>query len=464
MKNKDYLLLVQKILHMVDEGVHAIDSEGKTIIYNDAMAALEKMERQDVLSTPFFDVFPGMEENNSTLFQALKSGKNIPWHEQTYINKNGGEITTINRTMPVFRDGEVIAAIEISKDVTNIQKMSHTILELQKDAATKQGKHPARRARRQYRFDDLWGENEDFGQCLRLAKKAAKNSASVLIYGETGTGKELFAQSIHYGGIRKEHPFIAQNCAALPSALLEGILFGTGRGGFTGAVDREGIFEQADGGTLLLDEINSMPIELQGKLLRVLQEGYIRRVGGTKDILVDIRFIATVNEPVDELIRAGTLRKDLYYRLNVIPINLPPLRKRRDDIMLLANKFLKQYNSEFGKNIENIAHDAESFLIAHDYPGNVRELENLIMSAVSMSERERFLSLKDLGAVSVGQRRGAAPDFREEGLDAILDDAEREMIETALATSDRNVSRAAECLKIKRQTLQHKMRKYGIRR
>ena len=170
------------------------------------------------------------------------------------------------------------------------------------------------------------GENPLFTAAVEKARKAASNNASVFIYGETGTGKELFAQSIHYASSRKDKPFIGQNCAALPQALLEGILFGTSKGGFTGAVDRAGLFEQAKGGTLLLDEISAMPYELQSKLLRVLQEDYIRRVGGTQDIPVDTRIIATVNEDPLKLIGEGKLRKDLYYRLNVVNLSIPPLR------------------------------------------------------------------------------------------------------------------------------------------
>lgn len=184
---------------------------------------------------------------------------------------------------------------------------------------------------------------------LHRAKKAAENDAAVFIYGETGTGKELFAQSIHTCGKRKDKPFLAQNCAAIPESLLEGILFGTAKGSFTGAVDREGMFEQANGGTLLLDEISAMPYDLQSKLLRVLQEDYIRRVGGMKDIPINVRIIATVNEPPEELIARGSLRKDLFYRLNVVNIKIPALRERLDDIPILAENSLKNTISDLEK-------------------------------------------------------------------------------------------------------------------
>ena len=223
------------------------------------------------------------------------------------------------------------------------------------------------------------------------------------------------------------------------------------------------MFEQANGGTLLLDEINSMPLELQGKLLRVLQEQYIRRVGGTKDIPVDVRILATTNEPPMELMERGVLRKDLYYRLNVVGINIPPLRKRPDDILLLAEQFMEKYNKKYGKQIWMMSPGARQKLLDYDYPGNVRELENIIMSAISMTEDEHVLSEKHLNI----SRRKSLPqqdlyDLKDEGLDEYLERIERGMSENALVAHGGNISKAAESLKIKRQTLQHKIKKYKM--
>lgn len=241
---------------------------------------------------------------------------------------------------------------------------------------------------RQYHFEDIIGNNPCFLDSLNVARKASQSQAAVLIYGETGTGKELVAQSIHFGGNRKDKPFVAQNCSAIPSNLFEGLLFGTVRGAFTGAVDREGLFEQADGGTLLLDEINAMPCELQSKLLRVLQEDYVRRIGGTVDIPVDVRMIATVNERPELLMKGGRLRADLYYRLNIISIDLPPLRDRKDDIPILAGYFMEKYSRRYGKMVQTITDGAKEKLLCYDYPGNVRELENIIMAAISLAGEE----------------------------------------------------------------------------
>jgi len=461
MKVREYEHIMQKVLQLVDEGVQVIDHEGNTIIYNDAMARLEKMERKGVLKRPFTEVFDKINEDESTLLQALHHKKVTLNKQQTYLNRDGKVINTVNSTIPVCDGENVVAAIEVSKDITDIRKMSNKILDLHKEAMEPE-KTKAHRIRK-YNFDNLIGQNKKFLETVSIARKAARSSASVFLYGETGTGKELIAQSIHFDSDRKDKPFLAQNCAALPESLLEGILFGTAKGGFTGAIDREGLFEQADGGTLLLDEISSMPYELQGKLLRVLQEDYVRRVGGTKDIPIDARIIATINERAEDLIQRGKLRKDLYYRLNIITIELPPLRERKDDILLLTDKFIEKHNKRYGKNILGLTEGAKEKLLHYDYPGNVRELENIIMAAVSMAEEENVLTENHIlisHEYSVFQQENI--DFSLVGMDGYLEKIEKRLIELALAKYSNNISKSAEYLQIKRQTLQHKMKKYKI--
>jgi len=461
MKIREYEYIMKKVLQLVEEGVHVIDRDGNTIIYNEAMARLEKMQRKGVLRRPFKEVFKNISEEESTLLQALHHKKITLNKQQTYQNRDGMTINAINSTIPVIYEGEVIAAIEVSKDVTYIRQLSNTILDLQKETLGPDHKKAGRI--RRYTFDDLVGQNKKFLETVEIARKAARSSASVLLYGETGTGKELIAQSIHYDSDRKDKPFLAQNCAALPESLLEGILFGTAKGGFTGAIDREGLFEQADGGTLLLDEISAMPYELQGKLLRVLQEDYLRRVGGTEDIPIDVRIIATINERPEHLIQTGKLRKDLYYRLKIISIDLPPLREKKDDILLLAEKFIEKYNERYGKNITGLSEGAKEKLLHYDYPGNVRELENIIMAAISMADEEKILTEKHILINNEDKDITKVPfDFSQAGMNWYLENMEKEMIMFALAKYNRNISRAADFLKIKRQTLQHKIKKYGL--
>ncbi len=461
MKNKNYITVLQNILHLLSEGVHVLDKDGNSIIYNDAMAGLEKMDARDVLNKPFEEVFKNLDAKDSTLLQALYNKKSTINKDQSYLNKDGKKITTINTTIPVIDNGEVIAAVEVSKDITKIQEMSNTILELRKEI--KEPNEVKELKIKKYRFSNLVGKSPNFKAVLNIARKAANSSASVFIYGETGTGKELIAQSIHFDGTRQNKPFLAQNCAALPETLLESILFGTAKGGFTGAVDRAGLFEQANGGTLLLDEINSMPYELQGKLLRVLQEDYIRRVGGSKDIPIDVRIIATVNEPAEALIKQGKLRKDLYYRIKIIPIDVPPLRERREDILILAEQFIDKHNKRYNKNIWMLSDKAKEKLLSYNYPGNVRELENIIMAAISMIDDENVLTDKHILIDDVNNNTVKIDyEFLELGVEKYLENLEKEIIKNTLNTYQHNITKSAEHLKIKRQTLQHKIKKYNL--
>ena len=238
---------------------------------------------------------------------------------------------------------------------------------------------------------------------------------------------------------------------------------GTSKGGFTGAVDRAGLFEQANGGTLLLDEINSMPYELQAKLLRVLQENYIRRVGGTKDIPIDVRIISTSNEHPEIILRDGKLRKDLFYRLNVIQIRIPPLRDRKDDVLMRANMFIQKYNERLNKEIVFIADEAIESLVNYEYPGNVRELENIIMAAVSMSDDQAdTLDSSNFSIQKDELEYNNHEEMGNEGIDEYLSNLEKKIIENTLKINDNNITKSAEALKIKRQTLQHKIKKYEI--
>ena len=461
MKIKEFEKVINELVNAIDEGVHIVDADGKTIVYSSVMAELELTRREDVIGKSFEEVFSRIPQGESTMAMALYEKKATLNKEQTYLNQYGKEITTVNSTIPIVMGNKVIAAMEIANDITDLKSMSNTILDLRGGANIVDKKEPSIR---KYTFDNIIGETEKIKKQITIAKKAAASDATVFIYGETGTGKELFAQSIHYSGVRGKGPFLAQNCAALPESLLEGILFGTSKGGFTGAEDRAGLFEQANGGTLLLDEISAMPYELQSKLLRVLQEHYIRRVGGSKDIPVDVRIIATVNEPPEQLIARGDLRKDLYYRLSVINLNIPPLRERADDIETIAKGILNKKSKEMGKKIEGFTKEALTKLKDYTYPGNVRELENIIMSAVSLSEEKAFLEADDIiiNELKASDDKGYVDyDSQEETLDEFMYRTEKLIIERAMESKDNNISRTAEELGIKRQTLQHKLKKFG---
>ncbi len=459
-------ILLQNILQHADVGIHVINEDKKTIVYNENMANLEGLDKKDVLNKDLLKVFPNLDANSSRLIRVLETGEPIENSTQTYLNYKGKSITTINTTIPLKYKGEIIGALEVAKNITNVKELSDQLMDLQIELSN--GNDKKHNGVKHYRFKDIIGNNKEFMKAIDIGRKASKTSSSVLIYGETGSGKELFAQSIHYEGIRRNKPFIAQNCAAIPDTLLEGILFGTEEGGFTGAVSRPGIFEQADGGTLLLDEINSMPLTLQAKLLRVLQEGYIRRVGGIKDIPVDARIIATTNEKPQDSIKKGTLRKDLFYRLNVVYISIPPLRDRCDDIPILCNYFIEKYNKELFKDVWMISDEVLELFNKYSWPGNVRELENAIESSMNyIPNDERVLKKEDFIACDHIFKDKKDSNIYEiinlnQPLPNFLGNIEKNIIQKELKENDYNITRTAEKIGIKRQTLQHKIKKYRL--
>jgi arginine utilization regulatory protein len=296
-----------------------------------------------------------------------------------------------------------------------------------------------------------------------LAFKASQTDSPVLIGGRTGTGKELFVQAIHNASTRKNKPFIAQNCAALPANLLESILFGSVKGSFTGAENRPGLFELAHGGTLFLDEINSMPLDLQAKLLRALQNHNIRRVGASSTIDVDVRIIAAFNSDIEDILSTGQLRKDLFYRLNVISIIVPELKERKEDIPVLVDFFIEKYNKEKNKFIRNLSPNVMAIFMNYDWPGNVRELQHTIEGIASLFDvdiiREEHLPFQ---FKSERKKNGSISLDEIGSLSEILDKTEQKIIKAALDSTENNISKAAELLNIPRQTLQYRIKKLGL--
>jgi two-component system response regulator HydG len=312
-----------------------------------------------------------------------------------------------------------------------------------------------------YGIEDLVGRSRPMQEVFQRLRAAAGVDAPVLIVGETGTGKELVARAIHALSPRAAQPFVAVNCTALPKDLLESELFGHRKGAFTGAhVEAKGLFRAAEGGTLLLDEIGDMPVEGQAKLLRTLQEKTIRPIGETGEIPVDVRVLAATNQPIADLLESGRLRPDLYYRLSVITIELPPLRQRRDDIPLLAQHFIERCNARYGRAIEGIERAALDCLMAYPWPGNVRELENIIEGLFALCHPTKVIARDDLPA-ALRQAARAAP--LDPGAEVpSLAAAEKTAIVQALRVTGGNKSRAAELLGISRDRLYRKIELYGI--
>jgi arginine utilization regulatory protein len=464
--NLIYKSIIDTILKNIDIGINVVDNSGKTIIYNQAMADMEGLDVHEVMGKSILDIFPSLTPETSTMLTVLKTGKPIYNRYQTYLNNKGKQISTLNSTIPIKISPGKNGALEIAKNITKEKELSDKLVYLQQELASKDIDDKGLKG---YTFRNLIGEDEKFLNAIEIAKKAAMSSSTVLIFGETGTGKELFAQSIHNESSRKHKSFIAQNCAALPESLLEGILFGTVKGSFTGAINRPGLFEQASGGTLMLDEINSMGHQLQAKLLRVLQEGYVRRIGGLADIPIDVRILATTNEDPLVLLQEGILRKDLYYRLNVISVNIPPLRERKTDIPLLIDHLIKKYNNILQKDIWYVSNEVKEAFLNYKWPGNVRELENIIESAMNMINGGHIIKSEHISRdmhdilFKTDRSREYLNLNEEQPLHMIVEEIEKVLILEALQKCGNNISKSSELLGIKRQTLQHKLKKYGIK-
>jgi DNA-binding NtrC family response regulator len=311
-----------------------------------------------------------------------------------------------------------------------------------------------------HRIEGIIGESGQMLEVLSLVRRVASSEATVLIRGESGTGKELIAKAIHFASPRASGPLVKVNCAALPEALLESELFGHEKGAFTGAIgSRQGRFELANGGTIFLDEIGDLSLHLQAKLLRVLQEREFEKVGSSRPVQVNVRILAASHRPLEDLIKAGQLREDLYYRLNVVTIIIPPLRERRSDLSLLINHFLRHYAEKNGKTIRGLTPEGRDILLRYDYPGNVRELENIIERAVVLT-RDDVIGSSDL---PLTVQDPEVDGDRETNLTVAVEGLERHMIREALARSDGVQTHAADLLGISERALRYKLIKYGFR-
>ncbi|HEF1904666.1 sigma 54-interacting transcriptional regulator [Bacillus cereus] len=450
-------MLYETLLNELDIGIHIINEESKTIIYNRKMMEIESMERSDVLYKSPLEVFAFEENKNSTLIEALKFGKTKKNIKQTYFNNKGQEITTINDTFPIIENGKIKGAIEISKEISNLKQ------------TIKIG--PSRKQSTKFTFDHIIGDSEAIQSIITEGKRVIRTSSSILLVGETGTGKELFAQSIHNESQRSTKPFISQNCAAIPDTLMESLLFGTNRGAFTGAIDKAGLFEEANGGTLLLDEINSLSPALQAKLLRAIQEKTIRRIGGTHEKEIDVRIIATINEDPFEAIAHNRLREDLYYRLSVVTLCLPPLRERKEDIPALVQHFIEKYNTQFGLNVTDVDVNVREFFYAYDWPGNVRELEHIIEGSMNLIEDETIITAFHL---PTRFRERIKTEFNMQHaltnhntdapktLKHTIEKMEKNYINQILKENHGNISQAAKFLGLSRQNLQYRIKKLHL--
>ncbi|WPC40396.1 sigma-54 interaction domain-containing protein [Clostridium sp. JS66] len=435
---------------MVDtNGIIRYSDNFRTDIYN--------LYSEEIIGKYICDIYPQLNEHNSSLLKVLKSGKAILNETQHLVNYKQIEIDAVNSTFSLKSGNKIIGAVEISAYIDPEKQRKNITLQFKKRNDDKSD---------YYNIDDIITNAPNMIDIKKKILKISKSNSPILIYGDTGTGKEMIAQSIHKNSTRSSKPFISQNCAAIPSTLLESILFGTLKGSYTGAENRKGLFESADGGTLFLDEINSMEISMQAKLLKAIENQEIRRIGSTESIKVNVRIISAVNKPPLESIIENKLREDLFYRIGVIQINLPNLKDRKNDIEFLSEHFIREYNKKMKKSIIGLDESVKKIFKNYNWPGNIRELKNVIESCFNLTY-DNIIKVDDLPDYMFSIKRDTLniPDIitSEKSLTELIENYEKDIIEYAMKNSH-NITEAAKILKISRQALNYKLSKYNMKK
>lgn len=451
--------ILNSIMEKFNEAVIAIDSKGKIFYMNSAYSRILGVPMRKIIGRQIQQVEPGSELQNvlDTEISVVK--------ERQYI-KTLDKYVSVN-IFPVIQDRKLKAAASIFSDSTAVVKLGQEVEKANEIAMSYRRQVEAHNGLLKF---EVIGKNPEFLKVVSQAQVVANTDVPVLIRGESGVGKEVIAKVIHANSERKDKPMIMVNCAAIPESLIESELFGYEEGTFTGAKSggKMGKFELANEGTLFLDEIGDMPLAMQSKLLRVLQDGQIEKIGRQKNIPVDIRIIAATNQPLEDMIKEKTFRQDLYFRLNIVETEIPPLRNRIDDIGLLAHHFLKKYNKKYKRSIF-FSHEVLSFFHSYKWPGNVRELQNCIEYAVIMCKEGIFElthlppHMKESADVTdVTGKKENKIQYKKKKLKDAVKDFEKEMILEAISASEDNRSKAMKLLGVSRRTFYRKLKDYNI--
>lgn len=441
---------LQAILNAVQEGIEVADAKGVVKYVNPAFTRITGIPHERRVGQNILEASP-----NGALARVLISQKNVTGL-RTKVGGAGVEV--LSNASPIVVDGKIEGGVVVFQPMNDLLKLME---ELQKSNTLIENLYARidQISGAKYNLDDLVGQSKPFRSTVEIAKKAARSDSTVLITGESGTGKEIYAHAIHQNSNRRDKPFIKVNCAAIPESLLESEFFGYEKGAFTGAVRTKlGKVELANNGTLFLDEIGDMSLFLQAKLLRFLQEMEFERVGGTQTVKVNVRMVAATNRDLRALVRNGTFREDLYYRLNVVELHIPPLRDRREDIPPLVNHLIFKFNRKLGKRVRGVSPEAMQLLTEYDWPGNVRELENVLERAMVVVEADelthKHLSqyLRPLDGPGTGSYAEVMP----------LDRMEQVMLKAALSRYGNTLEgkkKAAKALNISLATLYNKLKK-----
>lgn len=451
---KEYQSLLKAIFISAQDAISVVNEKGVHIMVNPAYTKITGITAKEIIGqSASYDI----EEGESLHYKVLETGR--PVNNTMLTTQQGKKV--VAQAAPIVVNNILKGSVAVLHDITEIRDLTYKLHEAQKRIRELSSK---------YTFEDIIGNSEKIVYAKKQAQKAAKVPATVLLKGESGTGKELFAHAIHSMSSRKYNQFIRVNCAAISESLLESELFGYEEGAFTGAKKggKKGLFEEADNGTIFLDEISEINKNIQVKLLRVLQEKEIVKVGGVKPTSVNVRIVAATNVDLKKAVESGLFRDDLYYRLNVFPINIPPLRERKEDIEKLTQGFIRKLNNEFGRNVKKISHDALGKLFNYDWPGNVRELENLIGRAmINMNYSDRIIQNEQLSflksTVQINDKSNEIESISDiEKLDSVIGKIEKKYIVHIYNKCNKNKTETAEKLGISIRNLYYKMKKYNI--
>ena len=479
-EGKQYLLLswnanteflYARALDQLPFGVQIYDKNTHAVYFNQASREISHIPSGvNITGRHLLDMYD-LEETVSTTMTALRTQSPVIDRVDQFSVDNGTFIASANTSYPIFQNGQLSGAVTFEHTEETIQKYYQSIQDTRQALKHFSGNAaPVRFSG--YTFENVIGSSEKLRSAAELAQRVAPQNSPVMLVGETGTGKEIFAQSIHRSSPRAGKKFVAINCAAIPETLIESLLFGTAKGSFTGSEDKAGYFEEASGGTLFLDELNSMSLVMQSKLLRVLQERTFRRVGGKKDLELDVRIISSCNEDPFQTVEENKFRRDLFYRLSSVIIELPPLREHLEDLEQLTRYHLEQTAFQYVHRITRIQPQVYQLLRAYRWPGNVRELFHVLDYAQNVADSD-VMTVEHLPAYlrknqAPAPRQSAPPtpsghiDFSHTSLQALMDDYEKEVITQALDHCGYNISQTAQALGILRQSLQYRIRKYGI--